>query len=77
MSIKSIYFALLLLFAISAECKAQQPELVVPTGHALAITNVSFSPDGKLAVTSSFENTVKIWESQSGKLLHTLNAHTA
>ena len=75
MSIKVILY-FLILFSVAGKCLAQQPELLLPAGHILAISDVRFSPDGKLAVTTSMEQSVKIWESQSGKLLHTLNGHS-
>lgn len=43
-------------------------------GHGDFVTQVSFSPDGRLLASSSFDNTVKIWRS-NGSLLHTLKGH--
>src|SRR5207248_8896537 len=37
--------------------------------------NVAFSPDGRRLVTGGKENTVKIWDVQTGKELHTLRGH--
>lgn len=55
---------------------AQQPTLVLPIGHTGVLTSVSFSPDGKTIVTTSRDNTAKIWDSHSGKLLADLKRHT-
>ncbi len=37
--------------------------------------NIAFSPDGKRLVTGGKEYTVKIWEVETGDLLHTLRGH--
>lgn len=42
------------------------------TGHQLEISQVSFSPDGKLLVTSSFDKTVRIWRVADGKEIKVL-----
>jgi len=55
MSIKVILF-FLILFSAAGKCLAQQPELLLPAGHVLAISDVRFSPDGKLAVTTVWNN---------------------
>src|SRR5215813_13464290 len=51
---------------------AQQPELVVQTGHAEVISSVAFSPDGKFLASGSLDGTIKLWEVSSGLLLRTL-----
>lgn len=69
---------ILLLFWCPALSEAQTPQLVVPLGHAGYISDILFSPDNNLVITtaSGEENLVKVWEASSGKLLQTLNAHT-
>ena len=68
-----IFFGML----VTAAGTAQQPQLVVPIGHSGLISDVFFSPDDKLIITTANEeeNLVKIWEAESGKLLRTINAH--
>ena len=52
-------------------------QLHVLREHTDWVNSVAFSPDGKLVLTSSADNTARLWEVHSGKLLHTLRGHTA
>ena len=54
---------------ILLEVQAQQPRLILPIGHVSIVNTVCFSPDGKRILTSSADNTAKIWDAQSGLLL--------
>ena len=44
-------------------------------GHTGSVQSAIFSPDGKSIVTLSEDITAKIWDAQSGSLLHTLDGH--
>jgi WD40 repeat protein len=44
-------------------------------GHGAPITAAAFSPDGNLLATSSEDHTVRVWDSQGGKLLRILEGH--
>ncbi|BAY91216.1 MULTISPECIES: WD40 repeat domain-containing protein [unclassified Tolypothrix] len=44
-------------------------------GHTNFVQSVSFSPDGKLLATASYDNTVKLWR-RDGSLFKTLEGHT-
>jgi WD40 repeat protein len=35
-------------------------------GHTKGVRSVAYSPDGKQIVSGSFDNTVKVWDSQTG-----------
>ena len=45
------------------------------TGHKERVTSVAYSPDGKTVASGSWDNTVKIWQADNGKLVKTLTGH--
>ncbi|MEC5127675.1 caspase family protein [Verrucomicrobiales bacterium BCK34] len=63
--------ALLCGFLLSGDLVAQEVELVVPTGHTREIMRLVISPGGGLLASSSIDETVKIFETGSGRELHT------
>jgi len=64
---KPIFFILFLFAVVST--LAQQPALMLPVGHTGFISCAQFSPDDKRIVTGSWDNTVKIWDVETGVLL--------
>jgi WD40 repeat protein len=44
--------------------------------HSGSVMAVAFSPDGRLVLTGSGDNTARLWEVASGKSVATLSAHT-
>lgn len=44
-------------------------------GHTSALLTVAFSPDGQILATGSFDQTVCLWERQTGRCLHVLSGH--
>jgi len=54
----------------------QKPELKLPIGHTGTVTSVCFSPDGRYALSSSEDHTLKLWDVQSGKEIKSFEGHT-
>ncbi|MCL4302732.1 MAG: protein kinase [Anaerolineae bacterium] len=46
-------------------------------GHTGVVDGVAFSPDGRLALSGGEDQTARLWDVQTGRLLHTLTGHTA
>ena len=51
-------------------------ELRTLTGHTGSVNGVALSGDGRLAVSASSDQTLKVWEVASGRELRTLAGHT-
>lgn len=47
------------------------------TGHQKLVNHVSFSPDGRYVVSSSFDNSIKVWDGLRGTFVGTLRGHVA
>jgi WD40 repeat protein len=83
--IKAVKFSLLLIVSaqlfLYGHAQSQQlgetrPRLVVQTPHNTPIMSLSFSPDGRvLASGSYFNSTIKLWDTASGREIHTLVGH--
>lgn len=43
--------------------------------HDYTVFSTDFSPDGKYVVTGSWDNTIKMWEVKTGKLIRTFAGH--
>jgi WD40 repeat protein len=44
-------------------------------GHQQPVSSIAFSPDGRQLVSSSFDKTIKVWDTKNGKCLKTLLGH--
>ncbi|MFH2141133.1 MAG: caspase family protein [Bacteroidota bacterium] len=71
---KLIYFILSVFIGFFAS--GQEIHLVLPIYHTDRISSVEYSPNGKYILTASEDNTAKIWDSETGNLLHSLEGHT-
>src|SRR6266568_1911680 len=45
-------------------------------GHTRKITQIIWSPDGRLLASASADPTIRLWDAQSAHLLHTLSGHS-
>src|SRR4029453_715651 len=54
---------------------ARGQEKAILKGHGHTVSAAAFSPDNKLLATGSWDKTIKLWEADSGKPLHTLSGH--
>jgi len=59
------------------EPATSQKPLARLLGHQKAVNHVSFSPDGRIIASASFDNSVKLWAARDGKFITTLRGHVA
>ena len=45
-------------------------------GHNDSVTSVSFTPDGQNILSGSGDKTIKLWDNNTGRLIHSLKGHT-
>jgi WD40 repeat protein len=53
-----------------------KPKLTVQMGHTSSISSVSYSPDGKYALSGSRDETLKLWDINTGKEIRTFSGHS-
>jgi len=59
--------------ALAVSTPKAQPEPLI--GHSDWIRSLAFSPDGKPILSSSNDRTVRVWDIETGRLLHLLTGH--
>ncbi|KAH3104079.1 hypothetical protein KXW41_009392 [Aspergillus fumigatus] len=56
--------------------KSWSAELQTLEGHSSWVSSVAFSPDGQRIVSGSDDNTIKLWDAQTGSELRSLEGHS-
>ncbi|KAJ5253778.1 WD40 repeat-like protein [Penicillium chrysogenum] len=56
--------------------KSWSAQLQTLEGHSNSVLSVAFSPDGQRIVSGSYDNTIKLWDAQTGSELRTLEGHS-
>ncbi|MFC2130606.1 caspase family protein [Bacteroidota bacterium] len=74
---KNIIKYILLIFLVSYCYSTEKPKLIFQDGHLSGITAVKISPNEKIFATGSKDQTIKLWDLETGLLLHTLVGHKA
>ena len=68
---RAIVFALIVL-ALASVLSAQEPEVrVVLEGHKYPVFCIAFSPDGKTLASGSGDNTLRLWNTATGREIAT------
>jgi len=60
---------------LASEKIAEKPELVVQNGHADTVRFVAFSPDGEIIASGSSDKTIRLWNTEDGKLIRVMEGH--
>jgi WD40 repeat protein len=76
------YAALLPVLTVSCSCNAQSPApnrlaatFVRQANHTARAYSVAFSRDGKILASASWDGTIKLWDTKSGREFRTLAGH--
>ena len=69
--VKAVIFFLAAVFIPQSSTAADKPEIFVQLGHAGKVKSVTFSPDGRYALSGSEDHTLKLWEVSTGKEIRT------
>ncbi len=75
--IQSIIFTLLLVSICLLPTRVATAQLKATLeGHTDNVWSVAFSPNGNMLASASWDQTVRLWNVNTGRLLHTLTEHT-
>lgn len=70
----SVVTALQILFSLTGSL-AQRADLVVQTGNTSSVSSVAVSPNGRVIASIGLENTITLWNAESGLQLRSLIGH--
>ncbi|MFQ5636872.1 MAG: hypothetical protein ACE5IR_02620 [bacterium] len=74
---KNLAILFLLILPCLSKSFGQSAELFLKLGHTGPVNSLAFTPNGALLATGSADNTIKIWNTETGEMLRTLSAHEA
>lgn len=61
---------------VAGQAEEARPELVLQAGHTTRIEAVAFGGAGKWLASGSADNTVKLWDTETGRELRTMSGET-
>jgi WD40 repeat protein len=74
-SVKVFISFLLFAFFLTPAIASDKPEIFVQLGHTMSVASVAFSPDGKYVLSGSWDDTLKLWNVETGREIRTFTGH--
>ena len=65
------------IFSLNAQDVTKFKCLKTLEGHIEAVWSVAYSPDGTKFISGSHDQTIKIWDANTGECLKTLEGHSS
>jgi len=60
-----------------AELECRSPmQMVVQSSHEASVMGAAYSPDGRFLASGGYDNTVKLWNVENGKVIRNFRGHT-
>ena len=81
MLLRLVVYVLGFFFASAVACDARadeklQVEIVPQLGHSAAIFSVAITPDGKTALSGGDDNTLRLWDLATGRVIRRFTGHS-
>ena len=74
---KNIIFMVILIGGIVLNAVAQDVAVFPQLGHIGGVYSAAISPDGKYALSGSYDNTLKLWDIATGREIRIFSGHTS
>ena len=68
-------WSLIVFIIIHFSCPGQNIKIAIPQGHTGQINAIEYSQDDRYIVTAGRDTKIKIWNSQNGNLIYSIDAH--